>query len=105
MGGIAAVGALSLDLDQAAEVVNFGACLGFMAVNLSVLGHYFIRGRRRSLWGIWLNLICPMLGFCVCFWIWLSISPLAMRLGAVWTLLGIAYLALQTRGFRITLKN
>ncbi|MFN7997538.1 MAG: APC family permease [Bryobacteraceae bacterium] len=105
MGGIAAVGALSLDLDQAAEVVNFGACLGFMAVNLSVLGHYFIRGRRRSLWGIWLNLICPMLGFCICFWIWLSISPLAMRLGAVWTLLGIAYLALQTRGFRITLKN
>ncbi len=33
MGGIACVGALLVDLDQGAELVNFGACLGFMAVN------------------------------------------------------------------------
>jgi putrescine importer len=98
MGGIAAAGALLLDLDEAAELVNFGACLGFMAVNLSVIGHYFSRQRNWS--SFWMNLACPVLGFAVCFYIWLSISPLAMRLGALWTVAGIVYLAVQTGGFR-----
>jgi putrescine importer len=102
MGGIAAAGALLLDLDEAAELVNFGACLGFMAVNLSVIGHYFWRQRNWS--SLWINLACPVLGFAVCFYIWLSISPLAMRLGALWTVAGIVYLAVQTGGFRRKLR-
>lgn len=100
MGAIAGIGAALLDLDEAAEVVNFGACLGFMAVNLSVLSHYFMRRRERSVSRIWGNLICPVAGFVICFYIWLSISPLAMRLGALWTVAGILYLAVQTGGFR-----
>jgi amino acid transporter len=104
MGTIAAVGAILLDLDQAAEVVNFGACLGFMAVNLSVLGYYFLRRRERGISRLWANLICPIAGFVICFYIWLSISPLAMRLGAVWTVAGILYLAVQTGGFRRNLN-
>lgn len=100
MGTIAAIGGALLDLDQAAEVVNFGACLGFMAVNLSVLSHYFVRGRERSIRRLWSNLVCPLAGFAICFYIWLSISPLAMRLGVAWTIAGILYLAVQTGGFR-----
>ena len=104
MGSIAAVGAILLDLDQAAEVVNFGACLGFMAVNLSVLGHYYLRRHERGAARVWSNLICPIAGFVICFYIWLSISPLAMRLGALWTVAGILYLAVQTGGFRRNLN-
>ena len=100
MGSIAAVGAALLDLDEAAEVVNFGACLGFMAVNVAVLNHYFVRRRERSLSRLWGNLICPVAGFIICFYIWLSISPLAMKLGWVWTVVGVVYLAVQTGGFR-----
>jgi putrescine importer len=100
MGGIACVGALLLDLDQGAELVNFGACLGFMAVNLSVLGHYFVRLRQRGGSRIWANVICPAIGFAICFLIWLSISPLAMRVGALWTVAGLVYLGVQTGGFR-----
>jgi putrescine importer len=100
MGGIACVGALLLDLDQGAELVNFGACLGFMAVNLSVLGHYFVRLRQRGVARIWANVICPAVGFAICFLIWLSISPLAMRVGALWTVAGLVYLGVQTGGFR-----
>jgi amino acid transporter len=104
MGTIAAIGAILLDLDQAAEVVNFGACLGFMAVNLSVLGHYYLRRHERGVARVWSNLICPIAGFVICFYIWLSISPLAMRLGALWTVAGILYLAVQTGGFRRNLN-
>lgn len=100
MGAIACVGALIFDLDQSAELVNFGACLGFMAVNVSVISHYFVRLRERRGSGIWTNLICPVFGFAICFYIWLSISPLAMRVGAWWTVAGIVYLAVQTGGFK-----
>lgn len=100
MGGIACVGALVFDLDQGAELVNFGACLGFMAVNVSVISHYFVRLRERSGARIWTNLVCPVLGFVICFYIWLSISPLAMRVGAWWTVAGVIYLAVQTGGFK-----
>jgi putrescine importer len=83
MGGIAMVAGLLLDLNKAAELVNFGACAGFMVVNLSVIGHYFVRRRY---------LVSPVIGFLVCLWIWLSVSSLAMKVGATWSFAGVAYL-------------
>jgi amino acid transporter len=100
MGALACIGGLIFNLDTGAELVNFGACLGFMAVNSSVLSYYFVRTRQRGAASIWVNLICPIIGFAVCFYIWLSISPLAMRVGAVWTAAGLLYLAFETHGFR-----
>jgi amino acid transporter len=100
MGGIAAVGGLVLNLDKAAELVNFGACAGFMAVNLSVCGHYFFRLRRRTGSHFLSNLLSPIVGFLICLYIWLSVAPLAMRVGALWTLLGLLYLLYITGGYR-----
>jgi putrescine importer len=97
MGGIAVAGAMILDLGGAAELVNFGACAGFMVVNLSVIGHYFLRMHQRGGANVWRNLISPILGFCVCFYIWLSVSYIAMRVGVVWTVVGLGYLAYLTR--------
>ena len=94
------VAGLILDLDKAAELVNFGACAGFMAVNLSVIGHYFFRLRQRGGIRFWINLASPVVGFLVCLWIWLSVSPLAMQVGWVWTLLGLVYLISLTHGFQ-----
>ena len=51
MGAIALVAGLLLDLDKAAELVNFGACAGFMVVNLSVIGHFFVRKHERGAGG------------------------------------------------------
>ncbi len=93
MGGIAMVGGLLLNLDKAAELVNFGACAGFMIVNLSVIGHYYVRLRRNLL----TSLVSPAIGFLICLWIWFSVSTLAMKVGALWTLAGTAYLLFQTR--------
>lgn len=92
-------GAGLFDLDEAAELLNFGVCLGFMAVNLSVVGNYCVRHRERRFTRVWANLMCPLAGFVICFYTWLSIA-LAIRLGALWTVAGIQYLAAQTGGFR-----
>lgn len=93
MGFIAMTGAMLLDLDRAAELVSFGACAGFMAVNCSVIGEYFMRRRARRARDVWPFLISPAIGFCVCLWIWLSISQLALALGVLWSLAGLIYLA------------
>jgi amino acid transporter len=100
MGAIAMIAGLVLNLDKAAELVNFGACAGFMVVNLSVIGHYFVR-RREGWWGA---LVVPAIGFAICLWIWLSVSPLAMKVGGLWTVVGFTYLVILMRrhGMRLS---
>ena len=103
MGAIAMVAGLILDLDKAAELVNFGACAGFMVVNLSVIGHYFFRRRERRNFAFLTNFLSPVIGFLVCLWIWLSVSSLAMKVGTVWSLAGAVYLfvLIRRRGARL----
>jgi amino acid transporter len=94
MGAIAMIAGLLLNLDKAAELVNFGACAGFMAVNLSVIGYYFFQKKIRGGKAFFTSLVFPALGSVVCLWIWFSVSPLAMKIGAIWTLAGLLYLVI-----------
>jgi putrescine importer len=105
MGAIALFGGVVLDLDKAAELVNFGACAGFMAVNLSVIGCYFFRRNKRNIVGIWRYLISPLIGFGVCLWIWLSVSPLAIRVGFLWSFVGALYLFVLLRRHGVSLES
>jgi amino acid transporter len=100
LGGFAAVAAFFINFQLAAELVNFGAFLGFMCVNLAVVSHFFIRsGMRRG--GQVLNyLIAPVLGFLFCLYIWVSLRPIAMIVGFTWLGIGVAYAAILTNGFR-----
>ncbi len=104
IGGLAMGVGLIVDLDKASELVNFGACAGFMAVNAAVIAHYFVRGGQRSGSAVWSRLVSPMIGFLVCLWIWLSVSSLAMTVGAVWSLLGLVYLftLVRRQGVRLS---
>jgi putrescine importer len=105
MGGIHLLGALVLRYTEAAELVNFGALLGFMMVNLSVWRLYYCKyGRRRGAHVV-LNLILPMVAFLVCFAIWINLSRFSFRLGALWMIAGLLYLGFLTRGFRKTLTE
>jgi amino acid transporter len=96
MGGVHLLGALALKYAEAAELVNFGAFIGFMAVNLCVIRHYGMRNREHSL----ARLILPALGFAVCAYIWGHLSRWALALGALWMASGFVYLLWLTRGFR-----
>ena len=96
MGGLHLIGALILKYTEAAELVNFGAFIGFMAVNLCVIRHYWLGKRERRL----ADLLLPALGFVVCLYIWLHLSRLAMGLGLLWMVIGVVYLLWLTRGFK-----
>lgn len=96
VGVIVLIGAFLISFDDGAELLNFGALIAFMGVNLASLTHYFLRGRDRS----WSQLLIPALGFLICFFIWTNLSRLALVAGSVWMLSGIAYGLWKTKGFK-----
>lgn len=100
MGAVTAAGGFFLSFQLAAEAINFGALIGFMGVNLSVISHYFLKNRRPEPAGLLQNLLLPALGFLVCLSIFLSLSHIARTIGMVWCILGILYAAGLTGGFR-----
>jgi amino acid transporter len=100
VGIIALVGAFVLELsggyDLGAQLLNFGALIAFMGVNLAAFVHYFVRQKQRS----FANAFLPLAGFAICTLLWLNLSGKAKLVGAVWMAVGIALGAWKTRGFR-----
>jgi len=101
VGAIALVGAFLISYDDGANLLNFGALIAFMGVNLASLTHYYVRGNDRTMG----QLIPPVLGFVICFLLWISLSSKAKIFGAIWMVVGIAYGAWKTRGFQSELVN
>lgn len=104
MGAVALLGSLFFRFQLAVELLNFGALSGFILVNLSVIRHYFFRLRLRSGLQIVTNLLFPLLGTLVCSFLWFNLTQKAKLAGFGWLAIGLCYLALLTRGFRLAPK-
>jgi amino acid transporter len=100
MGMTHLAGALLLRYTEAAELVNFGAFIGFISVNLSVIRYYWFRRGERRREQLVSNLILPALGFAICFYIWLHLSRFSLALGGLWLVVGFLYLLFLTRGLK-----
>jgi putrescine importer len=100
IGGLALAAALWLDYKDAAQLINFGAFLAFMGVNLAVVREFYFRplaGHHRR----WLaDLLVPGLGFLICLALWCSLERPAKVAGGTWCAAGLIYAAIKTRGFR-----
>jgi amino acid transporter len=150
VGGIALLGALLVTVPiqrqtvcdgrlfcygLGAEMLNFGALIAFMGVNLAAFVRYDVReGGKNAIvplllcalviaLGLWPHanhtaiLIAgavlvilaiwtpPLAGFTVCFFLWKNLSWWAWIVGGAWMLVGIAFGAWKTRGFRGDLVN
>jgi amino acid transporter len=101
IGVVSLIGAFLLDYDLGAQMLNFGALIAFMGVNLAALVRYYFREQQKRL----RNLLPPVLGFAVCLLLWLNLSRTAQIAGAIWMAAGIAFGAWKTRGFRAELVN
>jgi amino acid transporter len=89
-------GVFILNYQLTAEMLNFGAFIAFMGVNLSVFFHFFIREKKRTA----INIIPPLLGFLFCFFIWINLRTQAKIAGAAWILVGMVVGYFKTNGFR-----
>jgi len=94
------VGSLLMRFELAVQLLNFGAFVGFILVNLSVIRHYYFRRQLRAGLGFFTNLVFPLLGTITCVYLWINLSAKAKAVGFIWLGLGVIYLAVLTRGFR-----
>jgi putrescine importer len=96
VGGIALVGAFLISYELGAEMLNFGALIAFMGVNASAFARYYLREEKKRL----VNFFPPVLGFCICLFIWLHLGWPAKIAGGIWMIVGIIYGAIKTKGFQ-----
>jgi amino acid transporter len=101
MGAVSLLGALVLRFQLAVELLNFGALAGFILVNVSVVRHYYFTLRLRSGWQTVQNLVFPLFGALACSFVWMSLTNKAKLAGFGWLAVGVIYLAVVTRGFRL----
>jgi amino acid transporter len=96
VGATTLVGVFVLSFQLTAEMLNFGAFLAFMGVNLSVFIHFFIKEKKRK----FINIVPPVIGFIFCFIIWINLRIQAQIAGSLWILTGMIVGFIKTKGFR-----
>jgi len=96
VGAIALAGAFIVSYGLGAEMLNFGALIAFMGVNLAAFVRYFVREEKKNI----TNFLFPLAGFSICLLLWLNLSRPAKILGAIWMGAGILFGAIKTKGFR-----
>jgi putrescine importer len=101
VGVLTLAGALVISYERSAELLNFGAFLAFMGVNLSCIRQFYFRREAQRKRNPVTDLIVPGLGFLFCLGIWWSLPAPAKWAGSVWFAVGVAYAAIRTRGFRV----
>jgi putrescine importer len=100
LGILTFIGSIVLSYQGAAELLNFGAFLAFMGVNIATLRQFYFRrpfGKKRDIMS---DAILPILGFFICFFIWFSLPAPSKIIGGLWLVIGVIYLSIKTRGFK-----
>lgn len=100
IGILALLGAVLLNYEECARLINFGAFFAFMGVNVASMREYFFKEKNKTVKSFVLNFIPPAIGFVICLIIWLNLPLKTFIIGGSWMLAGIIYLAISTRGFR-----
>jgi amino acid transporter len=93
---------LNVGLGAVVTMINFGALTAFMFVNISVIAHFFVRGKQRAGANILKFLIMPFIGFATCLVLFISLAAQAKIVGFIWLAIGIIVLAISSKGFKKT---
>ncbi len=104
IGILAYIGSLFMSYEVTAEVLNFGAFLGFMGVNLAVIRQFWFANIPHHSRKLVSDVLLPLGGFLFCTAIWWGLGSPAKIAGGIWFVIGLAILTLRTRGFRRRLE-
>jgi putrescine importer len=105
IGGLAFVGAVLLNYigsayQHAGELLNFGAFLAFMGVNLACFWQFSVRRQQGYQTKFLTDTLLPILGFLFCLLIWVNLNIIAKTVGGIWFVIGIGYVGYKTNWFR-----
>jgi amino acid transporter len=96
MSVLGVTGALILPLDLVAELMNFGALLGFMFVNLSVILYFYFQKKDKKILS---HFVVPAFGFVSCTNLWINLSTRTLWIGLVWLAIGCIYYLIKQKKF------
>lgn len=91
VGAVTLIGSLLLNWEKAAEVLNFGAFLAFMGVNLAAARQFYLMRPQGGVRRVGRDLVVPVCGFVFCVAIWWSLPTPAKLVGTSWFVLGVIY--------------
>jgi len=100
IGIMACAGAYLLNYQECAQLINFGAFLAFMGVNIASANEYFFKSKKKTVKTFLRYVLPAALGFLFCLVIWINLPLKTFIIGGSWMLAGIIYLAVRTKGFR-----
>jgi amino acid transporter len=93
IGAICLAGALVFSYQLGTELLNYGALLAFMGVNLSSM----LRGWRHGRWSQWFPMLLSLGGMATCLFLWIHLGPLARVAGTAWAVIGILLFLIRRR--------
>jgi putrescine importer len=93
IGAICLAGAMIFSYQLGTELLNFGALLAFMGVNLASM----LRGWRHGRWSQWFPILLSLGGMATCLFLWIHLGPLARLVGLVWAVFGILLFFIRRR--------
>lgn len=93
IGAICLAGALVFSYQLGTELLNYGALLAFMGVNVASI----LRGWRHGRWSQLFPMLLSLGGFLTCLFLWINLGPLARMAGTGWALLGILLWVVRRR--------
>lgn len=85
---------------DAMALISFGALFGFIMVNIAVIFHFYLRGKKRSFGDVIQYLLCPLIGAGLCLYFLFNLAPQTKIMGFAWLGLGVIYTAVTTNFFR-----
>ena len=105
IGGLAFLGAVLLNYvgsayEHAGELLNFGAFLAFMGVNLACFWQFSVRRQQGYQTKFLTDTLLPIIGFLFCLLIWINLNIIAKTVGGIWFAIGILYVGYKTNWFR-----
>lgn len=89
-----------VSLNTIIMLVNFGAITSFSVLNLTVFIYFFVKKKQRDLKGILFYLICPLIGFSVCVFVWTGFDKLTYLVGFGWMFIGIVIGFIKSNGYK-----
>ena len=96
-GALAYLGTLTMGWERSVEILNFGALMAFMAVNLAAIRYFGFSPEMKNKRKLFLDVIVPALGFLFCLVIFLGLQNSTLVAGAIWVGVGALYVLLKTK--------
>ena len=100
IGILAFVGAQFMTYELTAEILNFGAFLGFIGVNVATVWQFYLLEQSGRSKNFLADALVPGLGALFCLMIWWGLAAPAKIAGSIWFAVGLTNSAIRTRGFQ-----